>query len=132
MPRFSVLLVEDDDPLRRCLAELLSARGWSVYPAESGYEAIELAQMHAMDFSLLDLHLPGISGIEVLRRIASQGRSLPSIMMSGQASQEEARAAISQGVFEFLRKPLDLDHLRRSMDLLIQYHFGSPPGDAAP
>ena len=124
--RFSVLLAEDDDPLRGCLVELLAARGWSVHAATSGLEAVDLALTHRPDFSLLDLHLPGISGLEVLRRLSSDGRVIPSIMMSGQASAEEARAAVNQGVFEFLRKPLDLEHLRRAMDLLIIHHFGRP------
>ena len=130
MPRrFCVLIVEDDDPLRRCLAELLVAQGWSVHPTASGLEAVELAKTYTLDFSLLDLHLPGITGLEVLRRIARQGRVLPSIMMSGQASREEARLALAEGsVFKFLRKPLDLEHLRGSMELLIQHHFGPRPG----
>jgi len=121
---FSVLLVEDDDPLRRCLAELLRARGWSVHTAASGTEAVQLARLHIPDFSLLDLHLPGMSGLEVLRTIYTEIHPIPSIMMSGQASAAEASAAIDQGVFRFLQKPLDLDHLRRSMDQLIQHHFG--------
>ena len=134
MPRhFSVLLVEDDDPLRTCLTDLLAAQGWSVYAAGSGPEAVELARKYTLDFSLLDLHLPGMSGLEVLRRIASCGRPIPSIMMSGQASREEASAALGEGVFRFLRKPLDLEHLRQSMELLIQSHFGpGSPGGGSP
>jgi DNA-binding response OmpR family regulator len=123
---FSVLLVEDDDPLRRSLADVLAAQGWSVYPTGSGREAVELARLHPLDFSLLDLHLPGMSGLDVLRTIRNEVRPLPSIMMSGQASQEEAMAALNQGVFRFLRKPFDLHHLRQAMDLLIHHHFGSP------
>ena len=56
-------------------------------------------------------------------------RPLPSIMMSGQATREEASLAIAEGVFQFLRKPLDLDNLRGSMELLIQHHFGPYPED---
>ncbi|MEM7201878.1 MAG: response regulator [Planctomycetota bacterium] len=126
MPRrFSVLLAEDDDPLRRCLAELLVEQGWSVHAAGSGIEAVELARQHQPDFSLLDLHLPGLSGLEVLRLLSSEGRTLPSIMMSGEASTAETRLAMRRGVFRFLHKPLDLIHLRQSMDLLIQHHFGA-------
>ena len=130
MPRrFSVLLVEDDDPLRRCLQELLAAEGWSVHATGTGPEAVELAKVYQPDFSLLDWHLPGMSGLEVLRVITRELRPLPSIMMSGQASREEASLALAEGVFRFLRKPLDLDHLRGSMQLLIRHHFGPTPGD---
>ncbi len=127
--RFSVLLVEDDDPLRRCLAEVIAEQGWAVYPTGSGQEAVALARQHPLDFSLLDLHLPGMSGLDVLRAIAREVRPLPSIMMSGQASQEETRQALMQGVFQFLHKPIDLVHLRRSMESLIQHHYGTPPGE---
>lgn len=127
---FSVLLVEDDDPLRRCLQELLAAEGWSVHATGTGQEAVRLARLHQMDFSLLDLHLPGMSGLEVLRIISREVRPLPSIMMSGEATREEASLAIAEGVFQFLRKPLDLNNLRGSMDLLIQHHFGPSPEDS--
>ena len=128
--RFTVLLVEDDDPLRRCLRDLLAAEGWSVHATAFGLEAVELARTHPVDFSLVDFHLPGMSGLEVLRTITDELRPLPSIMMSGEATNEEARMALAQhGVFRFLRKPLDLQHLRGSMSSLIQHHFGpQPPG----
>lgn len=129
--RFSVLLVEDDDPLRRCLKELLAAEGWHVHATGTGHEAVQLARVHRLDCSLLDWHLPGMSGLDVLRVITREVRPLPSIMMSGQASHEEASLALAAGVFRFLRKPLDLDNLRGSMAQLIRHHFGPTPGDSA-
>ena len=127
MPRtFTVLLVEDDDPLRCSLVDVLSSQGWKVYAAAGGGEAVSLARRVPLDFSLLDLHLPGMSGLEVLQRIATEVRPLPTIMMSGQATPEETHAALRQGVFDFLRKPLDLAQLRLSMDQLIRRHFRRP------
>lgn len=127
MPRpFTVLLVEDDDPLRSSLVDVLSSQGWQVHAAAAGGEAVNLARRVQLDFSILDLHLPGMSGLEVLRRIAQEVRPLPAIMMSGQATPEETRAALNQGVFDFLRKPLDLAQLRFSMDQLIRQHFRRP------
>jgi CheY-like chemotaxis protein len=128
---FTVLLVEDDDPLRRCLQELLAAEGWLVHATGTGPEAIELAKIHLPDFSLLDWHLPGMSGLEVLRAISREVRPLPSIMMSGQATPAEASLARAAGVFQFLRKPLDLQSLRGSMHLLIRHHFGPQSGGRA-
>jgi DNA-binding response OmpR family regulator len=116
-------VVEDDDPLRISLVDVLSSRGWQVHAAARGLEAVELARRFALDFSILDLHLPGMSGLEVLRRISSEIRPLPAIMMSGQATREETDAAISEGVFRFLRKPLDLGQLRFCMDQLIRQHL---------
>ncbi len=124
---FSVLLVEDDDPLRGVLTEYLVSLGWTVHSTGLGQEAVQWARTTDFDFSILDLHLPGMSGLDVLRAISRQGRTLPSIMMSGQATKEEAYAAHREGVFTFLRKPLELDRFRLSVDLLIQRHFKNPP-----
>lgn len=124
---FSVLLAEDDDPLRACLADLLAAEGWSVHPTARGSEAVELARRVPVDFSILDLHLEGMTGLDVLRALAREGRTLPSIMMSGQATESEAREARRHGVFTFLYKPLDLQELRASVDGLIRHHFGGGP-----
>jgi DNA-binding response OmpR family regulator len=126
---FRVLLVEDDDPLRGCLDEFLASQGCNVAATAFGGEAISLARRHRFDFSIMDFHLPGMTGLEVLRAIRAF-HPLPSIMMSGLASHEEAVAAHQAGVFTFLRKPLDLAELRRTVDQLIRHHFGAPPGGA--
>lgn len=124
---FSVLLVEDDDPLRGVLTEYLLSHGWNVRSTGMGQEAVQWARKTAFDFSILDMHLPGMTGLDVLRAITSQGRPLPSIMMSGQASQEETSAALREGAFTFLRKPLELDMLRLSVHQLIRRHFDYGP-----
>lgn len=122
---FRVLLVEDDDALRACLDEFLACQGWDVAATAFGGEAIQLARQQRFDFSILDFHLPGMTGIDVLHAIAAF-RPLPSIMMSGLATREETAAAQQAGVFTFLRKPLELQRLRHNLHLLIQHHFGGP------
>jgi DNA-binding response OmpR family regulator len=118
----TVLLVEDDDPLRSVLLELLRQRGWHVHATGRGDEAVEIARRVRVDISILDLHLPGLSGVEVYQRIAAEIRPVPSILMSGEATREEARLALELGIAQFLRKPLDLQLLRRALDELIQRH----------
>lgn len=129
---FSVLLVEDDDPLRSVLLELLHQRGWHVHATGRGDEAVEIARRVRVDFSILDLHLPGLDGVEVYRRIASEIRPVPSILMSGEATREEARRALELGIVEFLRKPLDLQMLRRTLDELVRRHFPNDKGTTLP
>jgi CheY-like chemotaxis protein len=121
---FSVLLAEDDTALRRCLAEVLAANGWSVHPVGTGPAAVEVARQVPLDFSLLDMHLPGMSGIDVYRAIAREKGPLPWILMSGQASQEDTTTAFALGVHTFLRKPLDLVSLRVCLAELVQRNFG--------
>ena len=121
---FSILLVEDDDPLRRCLAEVLAMRGWRVHSTGIGQEAIEIARSRHVDFTILDLHLRGMTGIDVLTKIATEIGPLPSIMMSGQASQEETLAALRAGAFSFLRKPLEMNNLLSTVEQLIRTRLG--------
>jgi len=123
---FRVLLAEDDYSLRMCLREFLAGYGWAVAATARGSEAIQLAREQRFDFSILDFHLQdGRTGLEVFEAI-SRFRALPSILMSGAAKAEETTLAQQAGVFTFLRKPLDLERLRQSVQLLIQHHFGGP------
>ena len=122
---FRVLLVEDDDSLRCCLGEFLASHGWEVAATAYGQEATELAQRHRFDFTILDFHLPGTTGVRVFQQLIAI-RPLPAILMSGLATIEEATAARQAGFFTFLRKPLELERLRQSVQQLIQTHFGGP------
>lgn len=132
MQSFRVLLVEDDDSLRICLGEFLADHGWIVSATGLGGEAIQLARQQRFDFSILDFHLPdGTTGLQVLQAIRAF-RPLPAILMSGEANREETTLAQREGVFTFLRKPLELERLRQSVQLLIQHHFGGPLGHPGP
>jgi DNA-binding NtrC family response regulator len=122
---FRVLLVEDDDSLRTCLGEFLASHGWQVGATAFGADAMVMARRQRFDFTILDFHLPGMNGLELFQQLAAI-RPLPPILMSGLASAEEAAAARHAGFFTFLRKPLELEHLRRSVRQLIQAHFGGP------
>jgi CheY-like chemotaxis protein len=127
MQNYRVLLVEDDDSLRVCLGEFLAGQGWQVAAVGDGTEALRLARSQTFDFSILDFHLPdGTTGLEVFRQIRAI-RPLPAILMSGAANRDDAKQALQAGVFTFLRKPLELEHLRQSVQKLIHHHFGPPP-----
>jgi DNA-binding NtrC family response regulator len=124
---FSVLVVEDHDSHRQTLEELLAGRGWKIFAADRGATALELARREKLDFGLLDMHLPGRSGLELFQAIALEIGPLPAIMMSGEATAAETEAAINAGVFTFLPKPIEAPLLQRCLDRLIQTHFPFPP-----
>ena len=128
---FRVLLVEDDDSLRCCLVEFLTSQGWDVRATAFAAEALSLARRQRFDFSLMDFHLPGMTGLQLFQQLAAQGHRaapgpLPTILMSGLATADETAAAHHAGFFAFLRKPLELEDLRDSLERLIQAHFGGP------
>jgi len=128
---FRILLVEDDDGLRSCLGEFLADNGWEVGEAGCGEEARALFRQQRFDFTILDYHLPGITGLELFRQLASH-RRLPAILMSGLASTEEVLAARDAGFYSFLRKPLELSALRTTVENLIRSQFGGPLANLPP
>jgi two-component system response regulator AtoC len=95
-----------------------------VHSTGHGAEAVEIARAIHVDLSILDLHLRGMTGIDVLTKIATEIGPLPSIMMSGQASQEETLAALRAGAFSFLRKPLEMNNLLSTVEQLIRTRLG--------
>ena len=123
-----VLIVEDHDPLRQILVELVRGRGYLAFAADRGPDALGIARREQLDIGILDMHLPDTTGLELFETIQREIRPLPSIMMSGEATASETDAALNAGVFSFLRKPIAIDHLQRSLDLLIDHHFPNPPG----
>jgi DNA-binding NtrC family response regulator len=104
-----VLVVDDEKNIRRTLAMVLEGEGYTVEDAQSAEEAMARLADGGLDVVLLDVKLPGISGLEALERVG--GRDVPVIMISGHATIEDAVRATKLGAFDFLEKPLDRDRV---------------------
>ena len=102
-----VLLVEDDRLTRDFYGDLLAEHGFQVFAASTGEEGLQMVQRHALDAILLDIVLPGISGLEVLERIRQFDIDLPLIILTGHVSSQNAIAALKLGAFDFIVKGLD-------------------------
>jgi DNA-binding NtrC family response regulator len=120
-----LLLVEDKAELRGVLRKALERAGWSVEEAGDATAAIEKARNMRYLLVLTDLKLPGGSGLDVLRQVKEADPDIPVILMTAYGSVEEAVTAMKQGAFDFIQKPVDLDHLKilveraaRQQDLL--------------
>ena len=101
------LLIVDDEPnIRRTLRTLLESEGYAVREAPSAEEAVAQVGDHPPEVVLLDLALPGMSGLEALPRLQEAAPGVPVVMMSGQASLADAVAATRLGAFHFIEKPL--------------------------
>ena len=107
-----VLLVEDKAELRAMLRKALERAGYTVEEAPDGSSAIEKVRNRRYQLVLTDLKLPGHSGIEVLREARRAEPTLPVILMTAYGSVEEAVTAMKEGAFDFIQKPVDLDHLK--------------------
>lgn len=113
MPR-SVLLIDDEPAILRLLGRFFEREGWEVYQAMSGEEGVRLFEMQHPDLILLDLNLPGLSGLDILDVLVSRGATV--IMLTGNAEIETAVEAMQSGAESFLTKPVDLAHVRAAAE----------------
>ena len=102
----AILVVDDEPNIRRMLCSLLAAEGHDAASAATGEEALSRIEAAEPDVVLLDLALPGASGVEVLRRLREARPTLPVVMMSGRATLADAVNATKLGAFHFIEKPL--------------------------
>ncbi len=105
-----VLAVDDEPPILRALAANLRVRGYDVDLAASGEAALELAARHTPDVVILDLGLPGISGLEVIRGLRGW-TDTPIIILSAREGQADKVAALDAGADDYVTKPFGMDEL---------------------
>ena len=113
------LVVDDEPAVRHVLQRFLEGRGLRVETAPGATEALEILDKQQPALMMLDLKMPGISGVQLLETMNAEGLRVPVIWaMSGYVADEEALDALSLGAAEFINKPFDLDHLDFSLQLL--------------
>jgi two-component system, OmpR family, KDP operon response regulator KdpE len=105
-----VLAVDDEPPILRALATNLRARGYDVDLATTGEAALELASRHPPDVVILDLGLPGISGLEVISGLRGWS-SVPILILSAREAQADKVAALDAGADDYVTKPFGMDEL---------------------
>ena len=108
--RASILLVEDDDQTRRALTSNLEGHGYGVRAAGDGEEALVLWELRRPDLILLDLGLPGIDGIGVLRRVRRDATT-PVIVLSARGEERDKVEALDDGADDYLAKPFGMAEL---------------------
>jgi DNA-binding NtrC family response regulator len=106
-----VLVVDDERPTRLLMEKELPRAGYTVMTAESGEEALEKARAQDFDVILLDLKMPGIGGMEALRRIRDAGASGEVVILTGHPDVDSAIAAMKLGAYDYLTKPFKLSEL---------------------
>jgi DNA-binding NtrC family response regulator len=109
----TVLVVDDEAEVRNLLSELLTRCDYEVVTAANGVEAVAALSETPPDLVLLDLTLPGVSGLEVMKRIQSTMPSTPVIILSGTPDSAAALTAVRMGAYAYLPKPFEFEHLQR-------------------
>jgi len=111
MSEMKVLLVDDEKNFVHALAERLQLRDLKNETVFSGEEAMAFMDDKEPDVMVLDLKMPGINGIEVLRQVKEQYAGIQVIILTGTGSAQDEEEARELGIFDYLHKPVDIDSL---------------------
>lgn len=115
-----VLVVDDDDRLRNALVRYLTQQGYEAGAAASGLEALEKLKGGRYDVMLLDIRMPGMSGIDVMPEALDRNPDLAILMLSGVTDATSAAVCMQRGAVDYLTKPIDLSHLSKALQRAIK------------
>jgi two-component system response regulator RegA len=107
----SALVIDDDEVFRNRLCRALQARGWEAVAAQDGAAALELAAKMSPDLAIVDLRLPEMGGLEIVRGLRSVDETICIIMLTGYGSIATALTATKLGANHYLSKPADADQI---------------------
>jgi DNA-binding response OmpR family regulator len=113
MPR--VLVVDDEPDFIELLREFLTAKGYEVIAASNGEEALRKVKEDRPHLILLDVRMPKMNGLEVLKQVREIDHEVGVIMVTAVNEEETGRQALKLGAFDYITKPLDLKYLERSL-----------------
>jgi len=129
MQRDARILIVDDEPnVRLVFRTTLESSGYGISTAEDGEEALLWLENTPFDLVLLDLHLPGIGGMETLESIRSSGNNVPVVIVTAHGSVPNAVHAMKLGAIDFLSKPLSPEALRHVVAEVLERHDVATPG----
>ncbi|HEY6871252.1 MAG TPA: sigma-54 dependent transcriptional regulator [Geobacteraceae bacterium] len=104
-----ILVADDEESMRWVLSKALKKKGFAVDLAADGDEALKLIRAHSYDLAVLDIKMPGLSGLELLDRVREQKSDLLVVIMTAEASMKNAVEAMKRGAYDYITKPFDLD-----------------------
>lgn len=110
-PSVELLLVDDEDDFRETAAQYFQRRGHRVAAVASGKEAIESARQRQFDVAVIDVHMPEMDGIELLKKLRNEGDHLQILMLTGGATVDTAVASFKAGAIDYVTKPIRLSDL---------------------
>ena len=114
-----VLIVDDQQGIRLLLNEVLKKEGYATYLAANGIEALSFAEEHEMNCVLLDMKIPGMNGIEILKRLKEKWPRLPVFMMTAYGELDIVQEALNLGVIRYFTKPFDIFEVRDEVNKIL-------------
>jgi two-component system response regulator PhoP len=120
-----ILVVEDEPALQKQLRNELLGQGYTVDATGEGKEALYLASEFPYDAAIVDIGLPGLSGLEVIDRLRKKGSRLPVLVLTARASWQDKVAGLETGADDYLTKPFQTEELRARLKALLRRAAGA-------
>ncbi len=117
---FRILIADDQEDCRQAVVSSLQAPGVEIRTACSGSEALRLLLASRFDLSVMDVHMPFLTGIEILSHLRQAGLKTPAILMTGNPTAAIEAAALELGALSMLHKPVPIEILRITVEQIIQ------------
>jgi len=122
MVKKKILVVDDEEPILQSVMDILEDEGFDVLTSLDGKTSLKIMGEDLPDLVLLDIWMPGMDGLEVLKRIKADWPFIPAVIMSGHGTIETAVKATRLGAYDFIEKPLSYEHLLLTIQNALKYH----------
>jgi len=119
-----LLVIEDDDTLRETLAQKLGDAGFAVEQAADGKEGLYFAEEYPIDLAIIDLGLPEISGLEIIRRVRAAGKTYPILILTARDRWEDKVDGLSAGADDYVVKPFHFEEVSARVNALLRRIIG--------
>ncbi|WP_272047645.1 response regulator [Paenibacillus thiaminolyticus] len=120
MDKKKVLIVDDQNGIRVLLMEVFSSEGYSTYQASNGKIALNIVREESPDIVLLDMKIPGMDGLEILKQIKKMEPQMKVIMMTAYGELDMIKEATDLGAIMHFTKPFDIDEMRVAVNMTLQ------------
>ncbi|MGB5457085.1 MAG: response regulator transcription factor [Gammaproteobacteria bacterium] len=121
-----VLVVEDELDLQAHIRQHLESEGYTVDTSGEGNEGLFFASEYPLDAAIIDIGLPGISGIEIIRRLRDHGHTLPVLILTARSRWQEKVEGLEAGADDYLVKPFQMEELLARLKALLRRATGTP------
>jgi len=118
------LIVEDDADLRRQLCNMLEQRGYTTEQTDNGREALYLGQEYAYDIAIVDIGLPEMSGLDVIRQWREEGHRMPVLVLTARGDWQDKVEGLEAGADDYLAKPFHVEELLARLNALVRRASG--------
>lgn len=115
-----LLIVDDQQGIRLLLNEVMKKEGYETYLAANGIEALGFAEEQEMDCVLLDMKIPGMNGVEILKHLKEKWPGLPVFMMTAYGELDIVQEALNLGAIRYFTKPFDIFEVRDEVNKILK------------